>query len=67
MLNGFVSVNGELTGSSPLMLVQLANSGLLPAEARLATRQDLEAAIFLDGSFLRGNYVDFGLALRTAE
>ncbi len=65
-LSKFGSANGQLTGSSPLMLLQLANSGLFPTEARLATRKDLETAISFDGSFLRGNYVDFGLSLRTA-
>lgn len=65
-LSKFNSVDGALAGSSPFMLVQLANSGLLPSGARLATRKDLETAISFDNSFLTGNFVDFGLALRTA-
>lgn len=65
-LRKFNGANGELAGSSPFMLVQLENSGLLPTETRLATKEDLETAISLDNSFLKRNYVDFGLALRTA-
>ena len=65
-LGKFSRSNGELIGSSPLMIIQLVNSGLLPNGARLATRYDLENAISEDDSFLRGNYTDFALALRTA-
>lgn len=56
---------GELTGSSPLMKIDLLNSGLLPEDARLATRSDLESAISKAPNFLQGLYCDFGLALWT--
>ena len=56
----------ELTGSSPFMLVHLVNSGALPEDVRLATRADLEVTTSKCGDFLSGNYVDFGLALKTA-
>src|SRR3989344_3930448 len=68
-LGQFGEVDGKLTGSSPFMLVQLANSGALPKDiTRLATRPDLETAVALDETqtFLRGRYADVGLALRTA-
>ncbi|MEK6843853.1 MAG: hypothetical protein AABX83_00330 [Nanoarchaeota archaeon] len=65
-LGKFSKSDGELTGSSPLMLIQLANSGLLPEGTRLAKREDLENAISQDSDFLRGHYTDFGLALKTA-
>mgnify|MGYP001561558439 CR=1 FL=1 len=68
VLSKFKVINGELANSSPLMLVRLQNSGALPERTRLATRKDLEKAISIRGNeeFLRGNYVDFGFALRTA-
>lgn len=65
-LGKFSTSNGELTGSSPLMTIQLINAGLLPKETRLASRDDLEYAISKDNSFLEENYTDFALALRTA-
>ena len=65
-LGKFSRSNGELTGSSPLMIIQLINAGLLPKETRLATREDLEYAVSRNNSFLRENYTDFGLALRSA-
>ncbi len=67
-LGQFTNVDGELVGSSPLMLIHLANSGALPARVTLATRQQLEKAFQYDktGEFLAGRYADFGLALRTA-
>lgn len=65
VLGKFNKSNGELTGSNLFMLVHLQNSGLLPAGARLSTRKDLETALYFDNSFLRGNYADFGLALRS--
>ena len=57
---------GELTGSSPLMIIQLVNSGSLSEGTKIATRQDLENAISKDNSFFKGRYTDFALALRTA-
>jgi hypothetical protein len=39
---------------------------LLPAGARLAGRKELETAVSIDSDFLKGNYFDFGLALRSA-
>ncbi|MEK6855072.1 MAG: hypothetical protein AABX73_02515 [Nanoarchaeota archaeon] len=50
------------------MLIHLANSKILPKSRRLATRDDLEKAITFDeeGTFLSGNYVEFGIALLTA-
>jgi hypothetical protein len=57
--------DGDLTNSNPFILVHLQNSGLLPNNARLATRKDLETAISFDNTFLSGNYVDFGYVLRT--
>ncbi len=65
-LGKFSGNNGELAGSSPLMIIQLVNAGLLPQGTRLATRDDLKNAILQDAGFLRGNYTDFGLVLRTA-
>lgn len=59
----FGKSGGELTGSTPFMLVHLQNSGLI--DGRIATRQDLETALKF-GLNLSGNYTDFGLALRTA-
>jgi len=66
VLGKFGSQGVELTGSSPFMLVHLASSGLLPEDARLAERADLEIATIKDDKFVRGNYVISGLALRTA-
>jgi hypothetical protein len=65
-LGKFGSKGVALTGSSPFMLAHLASSGLLPEDARLATRADLETATAKDNNFVRGNYVIPGLALRTA-
>ena len=64
-LGRFSKSDGELTGSSPLMLIQLANSRALPKGTRLARREDLEYAKSQDSDFLIENYTDFGLALRT--
>ena len=64
-LSEFQDINGELAGSSPFMLVHYTNSGLLMPGSRLAERKELETAMFFDGTFLAGNYADFGLALRT--
>ena len=66
-LGEFGRLDGELTGSSPFMLIQLANSNILQKGERLATIKDLKTAILFDNNFLRGNYADFGLALLTAE
>ena len=67
VLRKFKKYNLELTGSSPFMLVHLANSGLLPKDTQLATRKDLETAVSKDGNFLNNQYTDFGLVLRTSE
>jgi len=63
-LGKFQSTNGQLAGSNPFMLVHLSNSGLLQG-ARLAERQDLEKAIVYDPEFVKGNWIDFGIALKT--
>ncbi|MEK6843937.1 MAG: hypothetical protein AABX83_00770 [Nanoarchaeota archaeon] len=65
-LGKFSKIDGELTGSSPLMLIQLASCDALLEGVRLATRDDLEYAKSQDSDFLRGHYTDFGLALITA-
>ncbi len=57
--------DGMLTGSSPLMQVNLQDSGLLPEDARIITRSELETAIPRSDQFLRGVYTDFGIALLT--
>src|SRR3989344_292934 len=62
-LGKFNSHDGELTGSNSPMLVELANSGLLPVGSRLAERADSEKAISYEPSFGQGNYFDVGLAL----
>jgi len=64
VLSKFGKSNGELTGSNPFMIVHLQNSGL--ANGRIVTRADLETALRFSPDIFRGNYVDFGLALRTA-
>lgn len=56
----------QLTGSSPLMNVHWLDSGLLPEDARISTRDDLEAAISRANGFLHGFYTNFGVALETA-
>ncbi len=67
------SAKGALVGSSPLMFVHLANSGVLPEGDRLATRQDLEKAIQFYANANNGKnltagiYSDVGLALRAAR
>ena len=63
VLSKFGAQNGELTNSNSFMLVALQNSGLLDG-ARIATRQDLETALKF-GLDISGNYIDFGLSLRT--
>ena len=65
-LGKFDRSDGKLIGSNPLMIIHLVNSKLLPEGTKLATREDLGNAISKDGSFLRGKYADFALALRTA-
>jgi hypothetical protein len=65
VLGKFRQSDLELTGSSPFMLVHLANSGLLPEDSQLAIRQVLETAISKDNTFLSGQYTYFGLSLRT--
>ena len=64
VLSKFGAQNGELTNSNPFMLVALQNSGLLDG-ARIATRQDLETASRISPNIFSGNFIDFGLALRT--
>ncbi len=64
-LGQFNKANGELTGFSPLMAIQLIDSNMLPAGTSLATRNNLEKAASKNNSFLKGNYTGFGLALRT--
>src|SRR3989344_1160218 len=64
VLSRFGEFKGELTGSNTFMLVHLQNAGL--AKGRIATRADLEKALRF-GLNLSGNYVNFGLALRTAR
>ena len=57
--------SGQLTGSSPLMQVHLLNSGLLPGDARIVIRSELDTATLKSDDFLRGVFTDFGLALKT--
>ena len=64
VLSKFGKQGGELTDSNPFMLVALQNSGLLDG-ARIATRQDLETASRISPNIFSGNFIDFGLALRT--
>jgi len=64
-LRGLKGVNGFLSYSTPFRLVHLLNSGLLPAGTRLAERHDLEVAIAEDHKFVAGNWVEFGIALKT--
>lgn len=74
-LGKFGRSNGELTGSSPLMIIQLVNSGALPEGTRLATVEELSEAVsegylFLAGHnpyFLNGINPDVGLVLRSAD
>lgn len=69
VLGRFNSLNGGLTGSGTFMNVHLLNSGVLPEKTRrLAERSDIEKALAFDKeqAFLRGNYTDVGVALRTA-
>lgn len=53
----------QLTGSSPEMLVNLVNSDLLPKDARIAERKDLEVVISKANNFFQGVYVGCGLNL----
>jgi len=61
---------GELRGSNPFMVVDMAQKGLLPEGIdSIATRLDLEEGLRYateqeNPNFLRGTYNDFGLALR---
>ena len=66
VLGKYAQSNRILTNSSPFMQVHLADSGLLPGDARLATRNELETAVARSNEFLRGVYTDFGIALFTA-
>ena len=63
-LGNFESIDNQLAGSNPFMLVHLLNQGLVPGE-RLAERPDLEKAVAYDPQFVAGNLVDFGIALKT--
>ncbi|MBI2499179.1 hypothetical protein HYV88_02965 [Candidatus Woesearchaeota archaeon] len=65
-LGKYAQSNGALTGSSPLLQVNLQDSGLLPGDARVVTRSELETAISRSTAFLSDTYTDFGLALFTA-
>ncbi len=71
--NERVSSKGGLVAvSSPFIILQFAHldssaQGILPNKDTPATRQEIEQAISRDPSFLRGNEVDFGLALVTEE
>lgn len=66
-LEQFDSKNGVLAGSSPLMIIQLINSGALQKKIRLASGSDLKYALSKNPAFLGLNYVDFALALRTEK
>ena len=61
-LGNFESIDNQLAGSNPFMLVHLLN--LVPGE-RLAERPDLEKAVAYDPKFVAGNWIDFGIALKT--
>src|SRR3989344_4706309 len=63
-LGNFESIDNQLAGSNPFMLVHLLNQGLVPGE-RLAERPDLEKAVAYDPKFVARNWVDFGIALKT--
>ena len=63
-LGNFESIDNQLAGSNPFMLVHLLNQGLVPGE-RLAERPDLEQAVAYDPQFVARNWVDFGIALKT--
>src|SRR3989344_184984 len=63
-LGNFESIDNQLAGSNPFMLVHLLN--LVPGE-RLAERPDLEKAVAYDPQFVAGNLVDFGNALRNRQ
>ena len=64
VLGRFESANGQITGSNPFMLVHLLNQRLIPGE-RLVERPDLEIAITNDPEFVKRNWIDFGIALKT--
>ena len=73
-LDNLKVAEGKISGSSPFILVHLANSGLLRNGDKLPTREDLEMAVRLNNSFLSKDflisnsgcaYTDFGLALRS--
>ncbi len=57
----------QLTGSSPEMLVKLVNSGLLPKDARIATRKDLELVLKRVEGVLREKHVDLALNLDSRD
>ena len=63
----FREANQQLTGSSPEMLIDLVNSSLLPKDARIAIREDLENAIKTKNDFLSNVYVDFALNLDSRD
>jgi len=65
--NNFGESNMQLTGSSPEMLVKLVNSGLLPKNARLVERKDLEAVVKRANNFFSGFYVDCQLNLDSRD
>jgi hypothetical protein len=66
ILNQFGSSDSQLAGSGSFLNVGLVNSGLLPEDARIITREELEKIKAKSEYFLSGVYTDFGLALRTA-
>ncbi len=63
----FGESNMQLTGSSPEMLVNLVNSGLLPKDARIVTRKDLERVLKRAKGILSWKYVDFALNLDSRD
>jgi len=67
VLMPYGSFKGELTGSNVLGVVCLQNSGLLK-NSRIATWQDLETVTIFNfnANFFKENYIDCGLALRSA-
>ncbi len=65
-LSKYSQSKGMLTGSSPLMQVHLLDTGLLPGDARIIDRKELETAKSKSKKFLQGDYTNFGLALVTA-
>jgi len=64
-LSKYAQSNGALAGSSPLMQVHLSDSGLLPGDAKVITRRELETALSRSTDFLSDVYTDFGIVLWT--